>query len=392
MNGQMPRRPSRLVARCLLMVSGLAWLSMGCGETSETPSAKSAASGAPTPEGLTRVRIAYLGLTCEAATYVAYEKGFFREEGLDVEFVKTDWDTLRDGLGLGRFDADYHLIMYFLKPIEQGMDVVITGGIHTGCLRLQAGAKTDIKSVTDLKGKKIGVPTALGSPPFLFSSRVLKAHGMDPQKDVEWVVLAPETLGLALDNGQVDAVCNSEPIGSILLTQQKVRTIADQSVDLPYKDEYCCAVVLNGTFARQNPVAAAKVTRAFFKGAKWVEENPTAAAQLSVEKHYIAASVELNAQALSKLRYEPGVARCRESVFLAAQDLKTIGLLNPATDPAKLAQRAWLDLDGVTDEWISGLKVESVAGGDRLPILDPAALTVSLSSGFPRSCCSGRGK
>jgi hypothetical protein len=44
--------------------------------------------------------------------------------------------------------------MYLLKPIEQGLDVKITGGIHTGCLRLQAGVKTDVKRVADLRGKR----------------------------------------------------------------------------------------------------------------------------------------------------------------------------------------------------------------------------------------------
>ena len=131
--------------------------------------------------GPTKVKVAYLGLTCEAAMFVAKEKGFFEEEGLDVEFVKTDWDGLRDGLGLGRFDANYTLIMYLLKPIEQGLDVKITGGVHSGCLRVQAGAKSSIQSVADLKGKRIGIPT-MGSPPFLFASRVLAAQGMDPDE------------------------------------------------------------------------------------------------------------------------------------------------------------------------------------------------------------------
>src|ERR1022692_4816308 len=137
------------------------------------------------PGGPNKVKVAYLGLTCEAAMFVAYEKGFFKDEGLDIAFVKTDWDGLRDGLGLGRFDASYTLIMYLLKPIEQGLDVKITGGVHSGCLRVQAGVKSSIKSVEDLKGKRIGVPTNLGSPPFLFASRVLAAHGMNPSKDVE---------------------------------------------------------------------------------------------------------------------------------------------------------------------------------------------------------------
>jgi NitT/TauT family transport system substrate-binding protein len=378
------RRP-RSIAGAVLLSACLATLTSGCHGGADEPGSNP--GGSPSG-GPTKVRIGYLGLTCEAAMFVAQEKGFFKEEGLDVEFVKTDWEGLRDGLGLGRFDANYHLIMYLLKPIEQGLDVKITGGIHSGCLRLQAGANSPIETVEQLKGKKIGVPTALGSPPFLFSSRVLKAHGMDPQKDVEWIVLAPDVLGLALDNGQVDAVCDSEPIGSILEAQKKVRTIADQAVDAGYRDEYCCAAVVSGSFAKRDPAGAAGVTRAFLKGAQWVQENPTAAAELSVEKKYIAASAELNAHALAKLKYTPGVSRCRDSVLSAAQEMKAIGLLNPSTDPAELARRAWLDLDGVSDDWIKGLKVERVAGGG--PPSRPLNETVLAGLGglLPRSCCS----
>jgi NitT/TauT family transport system substrate-binding protein len=372
---------SILAAGCLTM------LAPGCHSSSDAPGPDAASASA----GPAKVRVGYLGLTCEAAMFVAQEKGFFKEEGLDVEFVKTDWDSLRDGLGLGRFDANYHLIMYLLKPIEQGLDVKLTGGVHSGCLRLQAGAKTEIKSVEDLKGKRIGVPTALGSPPFLFSSRVLKAHGMAPDKDVEWVVLAPEVLGLALENGQVDAVTDSEPIGSILLAQRKVRTIADSAVDLPYRDEYCCATVVSGAFAKRDPKSAAKVTRALLKGALWVDENPSAAARMSVDKKYIAASPEINAHAISHLNYMPGVSRCRDSVLLAAQEMKAIGLLNPSTEPAELARKAWLDLDGVSDEWIKGLKVEHVADGGPPPPLDESAIATLLAAGnfSYGSCCDG---
>jgi NitT/TauT family transport system substrate-binding protein len=337
----------------------------GCAKEASVPS---------TSSGPAKVRIGYLGLTCEAAMFAAYENGYYNEEGLDVEFVKTDWDSLRDGLGLGRFDANYHLIMYLLKPIEKGLDVKLTGGIHSGCLRLQAGVKGDIKTVADVKGKRIGVPTALGSPPFLFTSRVLKAAGMDPSKDVEWVAMAPDVLGLALDNGQIDAVCDAEPIGSILLSQDKVRTIADSAVDAPYNTEYCCAVVVSGNLARNDPATAAKVTRALLKGAAWVDANPTAAAKLSVEKKYVASSVEVNSHAISGLKYTPGVDSCRESVLMASKEMKEIGLLGPSTDPVELAKNAWQDLDGVTDEWLKTLKIEQVAGGGPPPPIDAARL------------------
>jgi NitT/TauT family transport system substrate-binding protein len=378
MTARTPRRLTLLAANAILAAGCVALLSVGCKK------------GSNTSEGRTQLKVAYLGLTCEAPIFVALEKGFYEEEGLDVELVRTDWDGLREGLGTGNFDANHTLIMYLLKPIEGGTDIKITGGIHTGCLRLQVGAKSDIKTVAELKGKKIGCPTHIGSPPYLFSSRVLFANGIDPRpekNEVQWIPFPPDVLGKAVEDGRVDAVCTSDPIGTILLGKGLVKTLADQAVDEPYKDEYCCAAVVSGKLARENPAAAAMVTRALLKGAKWVHENPTAAAKLGVEKKYIAASEEINAQALSKLRYIPAVARCRQSVAAAAKEMKEAGLLKESTDPEALVQRAWLDLDGVTDEWVNDLKVEKVADGGPARLLPPAQFAALFEVKKDCTCC-----
>src|SRR4051794_26167761 len=98
-----------LLSLALAVLCGSALLSTGCRKRGED-------------EAASQLKVAYLGLTCEAPIFVAYEKGFYQEEGLDVELVRTDWDGLREGLGTGSFDANHTLIMYLLKPIEQGLD------------------------------------------------------------------------------------------------------------------------------------------------------------------------------------------------------------------------------------------------------------------------------
>src|SRR5260221_12971450 len=217
-----------------------------------------------------KVRIGYIGLTCEAPIFTAVEKGFFKEEALDITLVKCEWANYKDVLALGGFDVTHHLVMYFLKPIEQGLDVKFTGGIHRGCLRVQAAAKGGIRTVKDLRGKRIGVP-GMGTPPFIFANRVLGANGIDPGKEISWRVFPAGELGLALDKGEVDAVADAEPIGSLLLADGKVRNVADQAKDAPYKDEYCCAVIVNGKFLANNPTAATPATRALLQGANVVE-------------------------------------------------------------------------------------------------------------------------
>src|SRR5438105_1437397 len=243
---------------------------------------------------LKKVKIGYVGLTCDADLFVAYEKGFFKDEGLDAELVKFPWSELRDGLALGKVDATHHLVMFLLKPIEQGVDIQMTGAVHRGCLRVQAGVNSGIKTVTDLKGKRIGVP-GIGTPPYILAVRALVAAGLDPKKDVEFLVYPAEQFDMVWTRGLVDAVGDSEPIGTMLLESKKVHNVVDQATDAPYKDEYCCAVMVSGKLVKNEPEVAAKITRAILKGSKWVNTNPTAAARLAVEKKYINSSPELNA-------------------------------------------------------------------------------------------------
>ena len=336
-----------------------------------------------------KVRVGYIGLTCEAPIFTAVEKGFFKEEGLDVSLVKCEWANYKDVLALGGFDITHHLVMYFLKPIEQGLDVKFTAGIHRGCLRVQAGAQSNIHSVKDLRGKRIGVP-GMGTPPFIFANRVLGANGIDPGKEITWRVFPAGELGLAIDKGEVDAVANSEPIGSLLLAEGKVKNVAAQAADDPYKNEYFCAVIVNGKFLARNPKAAAGATRALLKAAKWVETNPAAAARLSVEKKYLASNPELNTVAISHLRYVPSVSGAEQAVNSAAAEMKIAGMLSPTTDVPDLARRAFVHLDGVSDQWLQTLEVEKVAGGQVSPDQDIRLYAELILSDTEESCCKAR--
>src|ERR1700750_283036 len=136
---------------CLVAIAAL--LLCGCRQNA-------AAGGASN-----KIRVGYIGLTCEAPIFSAVENGFFKEEGLDVELVKCEWANYKDVLALGGYDITHHLVMYFLKPIEQGLDVRFTAGIHKGCLRVQSSTKGNIHTVAALRGKRIGVAGTV-APPF----------------------------------------------------------------------------------------------------------------------------------------------------------------------------------------------------------------------------------
>ena len=334
------------------------------------------------------VKIGFIGLTCEAPIYTAFEKGFFQEEGLEPELVKCSWANYKDNLALGSYDITHHLVMYFLKPIEQGLDVRFLGGVHTGCLRVQTGVNSPIHKIQDLKGKRIGVP-GMGTPPFVFANRVLGTHGVDPSTEITWKVFPAGELGLALTKGEVDAVASAEPIGTLLVADGRARNIEgmDEATDEPYASEYCCEIIANGKWIDANPDTAARATRAILKGAKWVQENPRAAAQLAIDKKYLASTVELNTTAISRLKYIPSVTKAAETLYTAAKEMKQAKMLSSTTDTDALAKRAFMHLDGVTEDWLKTVQVEKVPGGQVDPHQDIRLLAELIQNNPLDDCC-----
>ena len=195
----------------------------GCGKSPDA---------SPTQEnGPMKIRVGYIGLTCEAPIFTAVEKGFFKEENLDVTLVKCEWANYKDVLALGGFDVTHHLVMYFLKPIEQGLDVKFTAGIHRGCLRVQAATTGNIHSVEDLRGKRIGVP-GMGTPPFIFANRVLGAHGIDPGKEIHLSSFFQRANSAwRWTKARLMPWRIQEPIGTLLTAGGKVKNIAIEAAD-----------------------------------------------------------------------------------------------------------------------------------------------------------------
>lgn len=119
-----------------------------------------------------------------------------KEEGVDFEFVKTDRDGLRDEPGLGRFDANYTLVMYLFEAnrarARRQIDRRYTHRLLAGPSRLEL-ADQDRGQPFEARRS----PSPPWAAPFLFTSRVLAAHEMNPMKNVSCIVVAPDAMGLA---------------------------------------------------------------------------------------------------------------------------------------------------------------------------------------------------
>jgi NitT/TauT family transport system substrate-binding protein len=329
----------------LALVSTLILVLAGCGVSKPTTEA-AGTQGTNVPKQLTKVKLGYFGTTCEAPLIAAYEKGFLKEEGIDAEMIKGDANTLKDGLATGKIDATDGLLMQWLKPIESGLDIKFTAGLHTGCIQVLAPKDTPFTSFKDLKGKTIGVP-AIGGGPMILVSRQLANEGLDPQKDVQWKVFPNSELPLALEKGEVDIIAVADPFAELTVSQGKVKSIYNSAKDTPFKNEYCCLLVVNGKLIEKDPETAAAITRAFLKGAKWVNTHQTEIAQIEVDKKYVPGDPALNAKILKTYNYIPSIDGGAEAVLKAAKEMQTIGVLNKDTDVEALAKASFVRLKGV---------------------------------------------
>jgi ABC-type nitrate/sulfonate/bicarbonate transport system substrate-binding protein len=155
---------------------------------------------------------------------VADKKGFFKDEGLDFEFINSGSSTRSlQQVAAGSAPIGSSSMVDTMRGIDKGAAVkVFLNSLAVGTHSL-VGQKA-VKSVKDLRGKRVmtGGP---GDITNLWWFAMARANGLDPQKDVELLYSGATTARLAaLVAGAVDA--------TMLSTPQSFQAIQDGYSDL----------------------------------------------------------------------------------------------------------------------------------------------------------------
>src|SRR5687768_10460936 len=112
-------------------------------------------AGEPPPETTTVRLPKVFPASCDAANYIAAE--LLRAEGFsDVRYVEGESgvdSTIWIARGDLDFDVNYGPV--HITSIDAGVPITVLAGLHTGCLELIANES--VRSIADLKGKKVGV-------------------------------------------------------------------------------------------------------------------------------------------------------------------------------------------------------------------------------------------
>ena len=87
-----------------------------------------------------------------------------------------------------------------ITSIEAGVPIKVLTGVHTGCFELIAN--DSVRTVTDMRGKRVGV-YILDSHPHKLTSLMADYVGLDPVNEIQWVMTANPTEGFL--EGKIDA-------------------------------------------------------------------------------------------------------------------------------------------------------------------------------------------
>ncbi len=236
---------------------------------------------------------------CYAPQYIADE--FLLQEGFtDIEYVSKGVDG-SEAQTLVRDEADMSaaLGVDWVFPIASGQPVVVLSGLHAGCV--EVFANEGVRSIRDLKGKRLAVH-GLGSPERYLLASVAAYIGLDPSRDIEWVLANPLEWGQMLVDGKVDAIAGFPPMNYELHAQQVGHVILNTITDDPWRHYFCCMLAVRRQYLDSYPIATKRALRALLKANEMCTRQPELAASWLV-KHGQAPSYEVALQTMQDIPY-----------------------------------------------------------------------------------------
>lgn len=235
---------------------------------------------APTPPAAPAVvRIGHNAIP--QTIFVAQEKGFFKEAGLDVQLQKfSNSNVILEALAHNDIDGAgsiaYSTLFAFenkqpgLFSITEGMTEVADNGWSS--LIVKKGS--NIKEVKDLKGKKILMRTGLSSKSQ--TELVLKTYGVDPS-DVEFVQVDAAVLVQTFAKDEISAFLDVQPFATMILDKGLGEVLIKSPRTKVLNPYPLAAAPMRKDFIQNNPEVAKKYITALEKAMDFIKNNETEA-------------------------------------------------------------------------------------------------------------------
>ena len=221
------------------------------------------------------------------SAYIAMKSGIFARHGLDIKWQSFSTSSDRmSAVMAGNIDLAGTGVVSSLALMAAGarqFQVIATPnnfGRAEGVL-----VREDVKSIADLKGKKIGVTYASSAHVLLLD--VLRAAGMNPDKDVSIINLPATNLVSAYQGNQIDAAVAWTPGFDRIKALPGTRVLLDDTAFSLYKQYGITpgpdVLLTRANVGKENPEAVRKFLTAIFEANAMLTQAPAEAAGLLLE-------------------------------------------------------------------------------------------------------------
>ena len=204
---------------------------------------------------------------------VARQRGFFREQNLDVKLLLTRTEVDRAALASGNIDYTLRAGSTFVSA-ARGLPVRI---VFLGTTKPFWGlvVRQEIKSVSELKGKSMGVPGLLGSQQ-ISAKFILKQNGLDPDRDIIYRIVDTGTRIGAMLSGSIDSAMMD--YGEAYRAKKMGLKLLINAAE--YHGLLAGGLGVNSAKLRDHPDQVRRVIKALLQSLRFMRENPEGTQQV----------------------------------------------------------------------------------------------------------------
>jgi NitT/TauT family transport system substrate-binding protein len=145
--------------------------------------------------------------------FLAQDKGFFREEGIEPQLVYVGGRLQVPALAAGEVDYSASAETV-LRAAAQGLPLKVVIYMNSR-MAVSLVAAPEVKTIAGLKGRSIGV-TSIGGSLDYAAREILAKNGLNPERDARFVGLAQSEQMLALSSGSIQAAMLTPPFDSMM--------------------------------------------------------------------------------------------------------------------------------------------------------------------------------
>ncbi len=222
-----------------------------------------------------KLKMGIVGAAADVVFWAAKERGYFRREGIDLEFVKFDsGPRMMAPMGTGELDiaAAGHSAGFF-NAVARGIGMKIVAdktqtlpgfGTQSLLVRRDHVESGRYKTLADLKGMRFASP-APGASAMTVLTKMLAKGGLT-MKDIDPVFMGLPQMATAFSNKALDAALPNEPGVSLAMRTGVVeRVLEDYDV---YPEHQIAVIFYSSQFMRDNKEAAFGFLRAYLRGVR----------------------------------------------------------------------------------------------------------------------------